>query len=283
MLLQLGAGHEQAPARRPAHRAGAAHRQAARRAHPQAISVSDDRRAADTRSGEIVKDLQSGQPMNRLLQGDVGSGKTVVALYAMLVAVANKMQAAHAGADRSAGRAAFPDAVATCCADRSVQHRAVHQPHEAQSRAARSRSSSPSGEDAPRRRHAGADPGGRRVREPRPGRRSTSSTSSACGSAALLKSNGPLAALPGDDRDADPAHAGAVVLRGFRSERDRRASARPSADPHAVAASPSKRRKAYDFIRKQVARGRQAYIVLPQIDDNGARRCEVRARRNSSG
>ncbi len=43
---------------------------------------------------EIVKDLQSGRPMNRLLQGDVGSGKTVVALYAMLVAVANRMQAA---------------------------------------------------------------------------------------------------------------------------------------------------------------------------------------------
>ncbi len=43
---------------------------------------------------DIVKDLQSGRPMNRLLQGDVGSGKTVVALYAMLVAVANKTQAA---------------------------------------------------------------------------------------------------------------------------------------------------------------------------------------------
>lgn len=43
---------------------------------------------------EIVRDLASGRPMNRLLQGDVGSGKTVVALYAMLVAVANKMQAA---------------------------------------------------------------------------------------------------------------------------------------------------------------------------------------------
>src|SRR5262245_3762189 len=43
---------------------------------------------------QIVKDVQSGRPMNRLLQGDVGSGKTVVALYAMLIAVANRMQAA---------------------------------------------------------------------------------------------------------------------------------------------------------------------------------------------
>lgn len=43
---------------------------------------------------EIAHDLKSGIPMNRLLQGDVGSGKTVVALYAMLVGVANKLQSA---------------------------------------------------------------------------------------------------------------------------------------------------------------------------------------------
>ncbi len=43
---------------------------------------------------DIVRDLNKIEPMSRLLQGDVGSGKTVVALYAMLVAVANKMQSA---------------------------------------------------------------------------------------------------------------------------------------------------------------------------------------------
>jgi ATP-dependent DNA helicase RecG len=43
---------------------------------------------------EIAADLQSGRPMTRLLQGDVGSGKTVVALYAGLVAVASGKQAA---------------------------------------------------------------------------------------------------------------------------------------------------------------------------------------------
>ena len=44
--------------------------------------------------GEIAADMAGSEPMNRLLQGDVGSGKTVVALYAALLAVANKRQAA---------------------------------------------------------------------------------------------------------------------------------------------------------------------------------------------
>jgi ATP-dependent DNA helicase RecG len=42
---------------------------------------------------EIAADMASQRPMNRLLQGDVGSGKTVVALIAMLVAVDNGYQA----------------------------------------------------------------------------------------------------------------------------------------------------------------------------------------------
>lgn len=40
----------------------------------------------------IVSDMEQPQPMNRLLQGDVGSGKTVVALYSMLVSVENGYQ-----------------------------------------------------------------------------------------------------------------------------------------------------------------------------------------------
>ena len=43
---------------------------------------------------EIFRDMKSDAPMNRLLQGDVGSGKTIVALIAMLTAMENGYQTA---------------------------------------------------------------------------------------------------------------------------------------------------------------------------------------------
>jgi ATP-dependent DNA helicase RecG len=43
---------------------------------------------------EIYSDLRSGKQMNRLLQGDVGSGKTIVAFICMLIAVGSGTQAA---------------------------------------------------------------------------------------------------------------------------------------------------------------------------------------------
>ena len=50
-------------------------------------------KAQDRAVAEIAADMARPVPMNRLLQGDVGSGKTVVALYAMLLAVACGYQA----------------------------------------------------------------------------------------------------------------------------------------------------------------------------------------------
>ena len=43
---------------------------------------------------EIVKDMKSLYQMNRLLQGDVGSGKTIIVLFAMLLAIENGFQSA---------------------------------------------------------------------------------------------------------------------------------------------------------------------------------------------
>lgn len=52
--------------------------------------TSDQRKVID----EVAADMALDRPMNRLLQGDVGSGKTAVALYALLLCVANGYQAA---------------------------------------------------------------------------------------------------------------------------------------------------------------------------------------------
>jgi ATP-dependent DNA helicase RecG len=60
-----------------------------RQRFPFTLTASQDEVVA-----EIARDLASGRPMTRLLQGDVGSGKTVVALYACLAAVAHGRQAA---------------------------------------------------------------------------------------------------------------------------------------------------------------------------------------------
>ncbi len=56
---------------------------------PFALTRAQARAVADLRA-----DLSRGQAMNRLLQGDVGSGKTVVALYALLAGVDNGFQGA---------------------------------------------------------------------------------------------------------------------------------------------------------------------------------------------
>ncbi|NQT51808.1 ATP-dependent DNA helicase RecG [bacterium] len=60
-----------------------------RRRFPFRLTAAQERAVA-----MLAEDMAQPRPMNRLLQGDVGSGKTVVAAYAMLAAVANGYQAA---------------------------------------------------------------------------------------------------------------------------------------------------------------------------------------------
>jgi ATP-dependent DNA helicase RecG len=64
-------------------------RESARRVLP--FKLTGDQK---TVISEIVEDMKRPQPMNRLLQGDVGSGKTIVALMAALVAMENGFQVA---------------------------------------------------------------------------------------------------------------------------------------------------------------------------------------------
>ncbi len=90
-----------------AHQLALAQRKAARRSHPAPVigadPVSEKVEAAlpyrltgaQIRSlAEIRGDLASGERMSRLLQGDVGAGKTVVAMLAMADAAAGGMQSA---------------------------------------------------------------------------------------------------------------------------------------------------------------------------------------------
>jgi ATP-dependent DNA helicase RecG len=60
-----------------------------RRLFPFQLTGDQDRAIA-----EVCRDLAGEKPMQRLLQADVGAGKTAVAVYALLTAVANKHQAA---------------------------------------------------------------------------------------------------------------------------------------------------------------------------------------------
>ncbi|HTU23428.1 MAG TPA: ATP-dependent DNA helicase RecG, partial [Gemmataceae bacterium] len=60
-----------------------------RRLFPFRLTGDQDRAVAD-----VCRDLAGEKPMQRLLQADVGAGKTAVAVYALLVTVANKHQAA---------------------------------------------------------------------------------------------------------------------------------------------------------------------------------------------
>jgi ATP-dependent DNA helicase RecG len=93
LILQLGLAvrrwEQQAQVRAPALATSAKIDARILRLFPFEITAGQ-RRVID----EIAADMARERPMNRLLQGDVGSGKTVAALYAILLCVAHGCQAA---------------------------------------------------------------------------------------------------------------------------------------------------------------------------------------------
>jgi ATP-dependent DNA helicase RecG len=92
-LFQLGLARRRkgvrAARKRAAFEVGEAAREAVKRILPFPLTGAQRRVVR-----EIAEDLRSPHPMNRLVQGDVGSGKTLVALLSMAVVVENGHQAA---------------------------------------------------------------------------------------------------------------------------------------------------------------------------------------------
>ena len=110
---------------------------------------------------DIVEDMQRPQPMNRLLQGDVGAGKTIVALLAALVAMENGLQVAFMAPTEILAEQHFLTISAAAGSD-ALPRRAAHRQHAGRGAGetlrASSRRAHPSG-----RRHARARAGRRRV------------------------------------------------------------------------------------------------------------------------
>lgn len=93
LLLQLGVhlkrAHLRSHLRAPALRLSPAVDRHIRERIPHTLTPGQEEAVRD-----VARDLSQPTPTNRLIQGDVGSGKTTVALYAMLLAVADAHQAA---------------------------------------------------------------------------------------------------------------------------------------------------------------------------------------------
>jgi ATP-dependent DNA helicase RecG len=214
---------------------------------------------------EIVTDLRSGQPMNRLLQGDVGSGKTVVALYAMLVAVANKTQAAILAPTEVLAEQHFLT-LSRLLKDSSVRIELFTQRTKRESR-------------------------GKLPKELAAGK-----IHLAVGTQALIQQDiefANLGLVVVDEQHKLGVRQRAVLKGKGYSPHYLVMTATPI--PRSLALSyfadfdlsiidelppgrqpihtrwlkPDRAIQAYEFIRKQVAAGQQAYLVVPQIDDNG--------------
>ncbi len=174
----------------------------------------------------VIADMTAGKPMDRLVCGDVGFGKTEVALRAAFVAVADGKQVAILVPDDAARRAALPDLLRPLRRLAGEDRRALALPQRRR-RSRRVARRPRRRRDRHRHRHAQAAPEGRQVQEPgaRHHRRGAPLRRAPEGGAEEAARRGRRAHA---HRDADPAHARDVARGHPRLLGDRhRAAAAP--------------------------------------------------------
>jgi ATP-dependent DNA helicase RecG len=215
---------------------------------------------------EVLRDMAAPERMLRLLQGDVGSGKTVVALFAMLAAV----EAAPRPLSWCRPTYWRASIMPICAAGGGSRHR--HRPSDrAREGAGARRDSRPSrgGKDRHPHRHPCAVPGGGRVRRPgtdRHRRAAPFRRPPAAGAAGQVgRQSGPA----GDDRHAHPAHAGAHRLRRHgRVAADREAPGRQPIDTRVL---PVERLpEVLAGLRRAIEAGARIYWVCPLVAESEA-------------
>ena len=236
--------------------------------HELPFPLTGDQRAA---LEAIDADIARGEPMQRLLMGEVGSGKTVVALYAMLRAVEHGFQAALMAPTETLAEQHFQtvqrllgsESVTRRAADRLDAGSASHRP----ARQALDRRA------VADRRHARADRGDGRVRSSGRGRdrraaplRRRPAGGARGGRARLGQSPHELhmTATP-IPRTLALSHYGDLDMTVLRElPRGRQPIA-----TH-VCSSEAERERAYARIREEVDAGRQAFVVCPLVEESEA-------------